>query len=296
MERSYRITQNDPNITKDTVFGTTWRDTFSLQIPQGMCVALKKGDPLSMKVYDSADVEYVAPDALVKVEARDGSGRNVRNIFGPANYTRVVEFQDAKKRARLDLDNPIILVPNDFLVFMTLDSTGMDTASIANSYMELMAHRIAGSIPSQGGMRAAALVEPYEINQEDGDITQADTTASVWSDLFDLKVPKGRSFILRPTDAFGAYLEDTGTTECLDTVRVKLVRRDTTNGEEKPLISETLYASIKELTDVDKLAYLELSGEVEVRQDEHIVLMGYCTVGIDKDTSYISLPCHTKRS
>ena len=296
MEKAYRITQNDPNITKDAAFGTTWRDTFKLQVPQGMCVVLKKGDPLSMKLYDSADVEYVAPDALVKVEARDAAGRNVRNVFGPANYTRVVEFQDTGKRARLDMDNPILLVPNDFLVFMSLDSTGMDAASILNSYMELMTHRIAGNIPAQGGMRVAALVEPYEINQEDGDITQADTAANVWGDLFDLKVPKGRTMILRPSDPFGLYLVDTGTAQVGDTARVKLVRRDTTNGEEKPLISETLYASLKEFTDVDKLAYLELAQEVEVEQDEHIVLMCYDDVGGDKDLTYFSLPCHTKRS
>ena len=295
VERPYRITQNDPNITADSTFGTAWRDTWSLQVPESMSILLKAGDTLAMKLYDSGDSEYACPAAMVKVEARDPSGRNVRNIFGPAMYDRVKEFADKTKKAQLTLDQPVLLKPNDFLVFMTLDDTGMDTASIANSFMEVMTSRLPAEVSGGTALKAMPSIEPFEVNQEDSDVTQADTSASVWGDLFDYKVPKGRALILRPGDQYSLYLVDTGTSEVADTARIKLVRRDSTGGEERPIIPETLYASVKEFQDRDSMYTLALTRAVELLQDEHLVLMCYDDTGGDKDLSYFSLVCRTRR-
>lgn len=295
VERPYRITQNDPSITADSSFGVTWRDTWSLQVPENMSILLKAGDTIAMKLYDSGDAEYACPAAMIKIEARDSSGRNIRNIFGPAMYARLKEFADRTKKAVLTLDQPVLLEPNDFLVFMTKDDTGMDSASIANSFMEFMTSRLPAGASGGTKLRALPTVEPFEVTQEDSAVTQADTSASVWGDLFDYKVPKGRSVILRPGDQFSLYLVDTDTSEVADTARIKLVRRDSTGGEERPIIPETLYASVKEFQDKDSMYTLAITRAVEVLQDEHIVLMCYDDVGGDKDLSYFSLVCRTRR-
>jgi len=141
-EVPFRLTDDDPNITADSVFGTTWRDTWSFRCPQHMSILLKKGDCFSAKVYDSGDTEYVAPDALVKIEVRDPSGQKVELIYGPENYLSVKEFQQLSHKAKLNLEHPVMVKPRDFIVVMTKDSTGMDTASMLTSFFELQTTKV----------------------------------------------------------------------------------------------------------------------------------------------------------
>lgn len=134
------LRDTDPNITEDSTFGTTWRDTWLFQCPDGMMVILNyngKKDEFSLVAYDSADAVYVAPDALVQIEVRDPSQQRAINIYGPANYVSSSEVQDIKKKAKLQLDQPVFVKPRDYIAFMTKDSTGMDAASVANSYCRL---------------------------------------------------------------------------------------------------------------------------------------------------------------
>ncbi len=135
--RRFLLTQSDPNISLATAFGTGWVDAFTYECPQNSNLILQAGDKFSAKFYDSADVEYVAPDALVKIEVRDPSGRSVERVYGPANYKKSAEFQDNDKKCHLRLEHPVLVNPGDKLVVMNLDSTGMDTASMANSYFAL---------------------------------------------------------------------------------------------------------------------------------------------------------------
>ena len=139
------------------------------------------------------------------------------------------------------------------------------------------------------------LAEPYDLNQEDVDITQADTVANVWGDLFLFRAPIGRSLVLRPGDPFGAYLKDTAGAEALDTVRVKLEHRDATGAEKQPVTTEILYASIKEFQDEDLLFRLPITREIEVAEQEYLSLMAYSGVAISKDTSYFDLTTRSKR-
>lgn len=138
----FRLADTDPNITEDSTFGTTWRDTWLFTCPSHMQVILRKGDKFSLKAYDSGDVEYVAPDAEVKIEVRDASEQKKILVYGPANYLSSDEFQDSKKVALLRIDQEIRVKPRDKIVFMTKDSTGMDSASVANSYCQLITSRI----------------------------------------------------------------------------------------------------------------------------------------------------------
>ena len=139
----FRLADTDPNIVEDSTFGATWRDTWKFQCPSHMRIMLQKGDVFSLHAEDSADVEYVAPDALVKVEVRDPSEQRKINVYGPANYISSKEFQNITKKVKLQLEVPIKVEPRDFIVFMTKDSTGMDAASVANSYCLLITTKIA---------------------------------------------------------------------------------------------------------------------------------------------------------
>lgn len=138
--------------------------------------------------------------------------------------------------------------------------------------------------------------EPYELQQEDTDITQADTTASVFGPLFSYRAPKGRSLILRPGDAFSGYMVDTATAECSDTDRFRLIKKDQEGGEVMPITSDILYASFKEFQDEAKMFRLPITREVEIGEQEYLVLEAYSVgAGADKDLSYFSLVCRSKR-
>lgn len=142
-------------------------------------------------------------------------------------------------------------------------------------------------------------IEPYELQQEDTDITQADTTASVWGPLFSYRAPKGRSLILRPGDAFSGAMYDTagGFTECSDTDRFRLVKKDQTGEEIVPITGDILYTTIKDFQDKDKMFRLPISREIEIAEQEYLDLEAYSVgLGADKDESSFSLVCRSKRT
>ena len=140
--QKFRLVDTDPNITEDSTFGTTWRDTWDFECPSHMRILLQKGDLFSLAAYDSGDAVYVDPDTQVKIEVRDPSGQKKILAYGPACYVSSSEFQQMTKMAKLRVDQPIEIKPRDHIVFMTKDSTGMDAASVANSYCRLITSRI----------------------------------------------------------------------------------------------------------------------------------------------------------
>ena len=138
----FRLTDDDPNITKDAVFGTTWRDTWKFRCPQHMKIVLQPGDLFSAYVEDSGDAEIAAPPALVKIEVRDPSEQRVELVYGPDNYLSSNNFQQYSYRRKLRLEHPIVVNPRDWIVVATKDDTGLDAASIANSYFELVTTKV----------------------------------------------------------------------------------------------------------------------------------------------------------
>ena len=138
----FELIDTDPNITEDSTFGTGWRDTWKFRCPQHMEIVIRNGDLFSLKAYDSGDSEYAAPDAIVKIEVRDPSEERTLLIYGPANYTASDEFQDVKSTAEIRLKQEVRVRPREYIVFMTKDDTGMDAASVANSYCRLLTTKI----------------------------------------------------------------------------------------------------------------------------------------------------------
>ena len=141
-EQKFRLVDTDPNITEDSTFGTTWRDTWKFRCPQHMSLLLRPGDRFSIYLSDSGDSEYAAPDALVKIEVRNPSEERVEIVLGPDNYISCTEFQQDSKKARLRIEHEILVKSRDWIVVMTKDDTGMDSASVANSYFELITTRV----------------------------------------------------------------------------------------------------------------------------------------------------------
>ena len=142
-ERPFRLTDDDPNITADSTFGTTWRKTWKFQCPEGMVVILKPGDTFSAVAYDSADVEYVAPDAEIKVEVADPSENTTVLVYGPANYLSSTNFQQYTHKRKLRILTKVRVETNHWIIVSTRDSLGMDAASILTSYFVLNCWNIA---------------------------------------------------------------------------------------------------------------------------------------------------------
>lgn len=145
-ESQFRLLDTDPNVTEDSSFGTTWRDTWDWQCPSNMKVILRKGDRFSLYAEDSGDAQYdtgwAACAAFVKIEVRDPSGQKKINVYGPAVYKSSIEFANISLMAKLNLDAPIVVNPRDRIIFMTKDGTGMDSASVANSYCRLITTKV----------------------------------------------------------------------------------------------------------------------------------------------------------
>ena len=141
-EVKFRLTNKDPNITTLATFSTGWDDSWKYRVPQHTMILLRPGDLFSAYCTDSADVEYVAPDALVKIEVRDPSASIVRLVYGPANYLSSTEFQNVTSKRKLQIEEEIKVLPTQWIVIATKDSLGMDTASIAADYFELLTTKI----------------------------------------------------------------------------------------------------------------------------------------------------------
>ena len=141
------------------------------------------------------------------------------------------------------------------------------------------------------------LIEPFVINQEDTDVTQADGTADALQDLMLYRVPIGIAIILRPEDVLCIYVEETDASAAQATAQIKVEIRDATGTEKRPLLGPLQYASFSgEFQDEDKLIHLDIAHEVRVVEQEYIAIMGKNpSPYLDKDTAYFSLRCHRER-
>ena len=145
MLQPFSLKKTSSGITEDSTFGATWRDTWSWECPENRAVELATGDLFFFVGYDSSDVVYVGPDALVKIVVRNPGGDNITRIYGGddgANYIKSSEVQDRNLMARLDLEHPVRVNPRWKIVIMTYDSTGMDAASVATSQFQLITHEV----------------------------------------------------------------------------------------------------------------------------------------------------------
>jgi len=141
---------------------------------------------------------------------------------------------------------------------------------------------------------AKIIEEAFDLTQESSDVTQADTTAAEWGDLFLYQCPTGTSLVLKPTDTISMYIKETDGTAMADNMQVKIEVRDSTQSDKKTPYGPALYKTVQEFQDQRKMARLQISptdGVIHIREKMYIAIMvkSGASYGADKDTSYFDL-------
>ena len=102
--------------------------------------------------------------------------------------------------------------------------------------------------------------ERYDLNRQDGGVTEADGTSGVMTALWDYQVPVGIQHVLLPEHYFATYIEDSQGTpvEMPDTDQVQIEVRDSVGQSREIIFGPALYVTCKERQDRDKMATLDL--------------------------------------
>ena len=145
VEESWEITDIDTtNITAADSTASKWSDFWKYQIPTGEAVILRPSHHFSIYLDEgTGSTEAGAGDARLRIEVRDQSEQDSKNIFGPALYASCKDFDDATKMATLDLQNDISVEEKFWIVVMVYDAT---VQVVAYSYFRLEAIRIRSGI------------------------------------------------------------------------------------------------------------------------------------------------------
>jgi len=127
----------------------------------------------------------------------------------------------------------------------------------------------------------------HTIDQNDDNITAANGTASVMSDIYIYKVPRHTAILIRPEDVISAYLKDAGS-EAEGSDPWELVVRDP-NGLSIETLAKGQYTVIKEFQDSTKLKKLKLSKLV--KSDYYIALRVKATTVLVVASCLFQLTC-----
>ena len=118
---------------------------------------------------------------------------------------------------------------------------------------------------------------------------RADGTASKWSDIWKYQIPTGQAHILKPSHRFALYLDDASGECSAGKGRIRIVVRDQSEQDEKTIFGPTLYETVKEFQDTDKMATLGLSSDLALEEKFFIVIQVYEDEAADESDSYSSL-------
>lgn len=132
--------------------------------------------------------------------------------------------------------------------------------------------------------------EKWSLTQlQTADITEADGTAAKWSDIWKYQVPTGIGHVLLPEHTFSAYLEDVAAQVGNGTCRLRIEVRDASEQDSKVVFGPALYVSVKDFSDVNKMAKLNLNGPIVVTERMYIVIVVNDDGAIDASDSYFEL-------
>lgn len=119
---------------------------------------------------------------------------------------------------------------------------------------------------------------------------RADGTANKWSDIWKYQVPSGQSHILRPNHHLYLKGYDTTTAEVGNgTCQVRIVRRDQSEQGEDSFYGPALYVASKDPSDLNKMARLQLQGDMEVPELFYIVIQVKDDATFDESISHFKL-------
>ncbi len=117
------------------------------------------------------------------------------------------------------------------------------------------------------------LDEPFDLTDQDSNITKANATASSWSDLYKYQVPVGIGHVLQAGHTFSVYLKDTSATENASTDLIKIEVRDSSEQDKRTVYGPAIYLKCKEFQDRDKMARLNVAAPVPVLERQWIAVM-----------------------
>lgn len=127
----------------------------------------------------------------------------------------------------------------------------------------------------------------HTITQLDPNITAANGTAAVMSDIYTYKVPRHTAIQVRPEDVLSAYLKDAGA-EAVANDPFELIIRDP-NGLTSEILALGNYLRMKEFTDRNKILRIGLAKLL--KSDYHLVLRVKATTVLVVSTCYFQLTC-----
>jgi len=137
-------------------------------------------------------------------------------------------------------------------------------------------------------MPGKVLEEPFDLTDQDSNITKSNATDSAWSDMYKYQVPVGIGHTIQPGHFISAYLDKAGT-ETSATALVKIEVRDSAEQDKRTVFGPAVYAKIKEFQDRNKIARLNVAEPVPVLERQWIVLMVSAATAPTTANSYFDL-------
>jgi len=127
----------------------------------------------------------------------------------------------------------------------------------------------------------------HNITQNDANVTAANGTAAVMSDIYSYKVPRHTAILIRPEDVISAYLYDAAA-EAVATDAFEVIVRDP-NGLSSEIIASGQYAIIKEFQDANKLK--KMGASKLIKSDFTLVVRVKATTVLVVASCYFQLTC-----
>ena len=111
---------------------------------------------------------------------------------------------------------------------------------------------------------AGIIDEPFDLNDGDSNVTKANATAAVWSDLYKYQIPVGIGHVLQAGHTFSITLINTSGTVLANNDQVKIEVRDSSEQDRRTVFGPASYIRCQEFQDRNKLARLNVSAPVSV--------------------------------
>lgn len=137
--------------------------------------------------------------------------------------------------------------------------------------------------------RGAMIEDPFHLTNSDPNVTEADGTQDVFSDIWKYQVPIGVTHVLKSEHRFSAYLEDASAEVGNSTCRIQLEVRDPAEQDSRVVLGPALYLRAKEFQDMTKMLTLQVGEDMVVSERYWIVIMVRDDGAIDASDSYFDL-------
>ena len=139
-------------------------------------------------------------------------------------------------------------------------------------------------------LQGQVIEEPFHISQlQTAEITEADGTANVWSDIWKFQVPVGQSLVLRAEHKVSMYIEDGSAEVGNGTCQLRIEIRDSSEQDRRVVFGPVQYINVKEFQDRRLIAHINVVQPVPIKERMWIVIVVNDDGTIDASDSYFDL-------